>query len=269
MEKISYVILSYNSEKYLKDCIESILNIKKFNVEIYICDNGSQDDSVKIINGFKDKRITLIRLEKNYGTTISRNKCFDLINETDYICVLDSDTIINEEAMEIMANYLKTHKEVGLVGPGMKGIKGEKQIPFRKFPTWKIKLYKAVPIKSISEKGEKIENYDPNFITDEFECDYLISACWMMRYETYKKVGQLDEKIFYSPEDVEYCMRVRSKGFNIVHLRKANIIHYYQRISKKKLISKANITHFIGIHYVLKKHKKFLKNERIICKSTI
>ena len=259
MKKISYVILSYNSEKYLKNCLESILNIKNFNIDIYICDNGSQDNSVKIINQFNDKRINLIKLEKNYGTTISRNKCLRLIKNTDYICVLDSDTIINEEAMKIMTEYLDTHKNVGLVGPGMEGINGEKQIPFRKFPTWKIKLYKAVPIKSISQKGEKIENYDSNTVTDEFECDYLISACWMMKYETYKKVGELDEKIFYSPEDVEYCMRVRTNGFEIVHLRKAKIIHYYQRISKKKLISKANITHFIGIHYVLKKYKKFLK----------
>ena len=54
-------------------------------------------------------------------------------------------------------------------------------------------------------------------------------------------------------------MRIRSKGLEIVHLRNAEIVHYYQRISKKKLISKANITHFIGIHYVLKKYKKFLK----------
>ena len=115
---------------------------------------------------------------------------------------------------------------------------------------------------TISKKGEKIENYDEKEITDEFKCDYLISACWMMRYETYKKIGKLDEKIFYSPEDVEYCMRIREKGLEIVHLRKAEIIHYYQRISKKKLISKANITHFTGIHYILKKYRKFLRKYR-------
>ena len=262
MQKISYVILSYNSEKYLKGCLESILNVKNFEIEIYICDNGSQDNSVQIIEKLNDNRIHLIKLEKNYGTTDSRNKCLEIVKNTDYICILDSDTIINEEAMQIMTEYLKKHEEVGLVGPAMKGINGEKQIPFRKFPTWKIKLYKAMPIKYISKKGEKIENYDEKEITDEFKCDYLISACWMMRYETYKKIGKLDEKIFYSPEDVEYCMRIREKGLEIVHLRKAEIIHYYQRISKKKLISKANITHFTGIHYILKKYRKFLRKYR-------
>lgn len=145
----------------------------------------------------------------------------------------------------------------GIVGPAMVNGMGEKQIPYRRFPTWRIKLLKACPIKSLNKIGERLEKYDVT--SDEVNCDYLISACWFMRFDTYKKLGDLDEKIFYSPEDVEYCMRARFNGYEIVHLQKAQIIHFYQRISKKKLISKANITHFWGIHYVLKKYKKFLK----------
>ena len=114
----------------------------------------------------------------------------------------------------------------------------------------------------MNEKGQILENYLEESITDEFECDYLISACWLMRYDIYKKLGGLDEKIFYSPEDVEYCMRAKSRGYKIVHLRKAKIIHIYQRISKKKLISKVNLSHLLGIRYVLKKYKKFLKEYR-------
>ncbi len=259
MKKISFIILSWNSEKYLKNCIESVLNISDFEIEIFLIDNGSRDNSVKIAKSLKSNKIKIITFKKNYGTTISRNTGLKKIENTDYVCILDSDTIVNEDAFKIMIDYLDSHENAGIVGPSMENDKGDKQIPYRKFPTWKIKLLKACPIKSISKKGELIENYDPKSITDTFSCDYLISACWLMRYSTYKKLGDLDEKIFYSPEDVEYCMRARMKGFDIVHLRKAKIIHLYQRISKKKLISKANITHFIGIGYVLRKYKKFLK----------
>lgn len=264
MKKVSFIILSYNSEKYLKDCIESILDIKQFESYIYITDNGSKDNSVEIVKKIQknNKNITLIELEKNYGTTISRNKGLHLIKETDYICVLDSDTIINENAIKIMAEYIENNSDVGIVGPSMYGKNNEKQIPYRKFPTWKIKLYKAIPIKSINKKGEELENYNVDILPDAFECDYLISACWMMKFDIYKALGDLDEKIFYSPEDVEYCMRTRQKGYKIVHLKNAQILHYYQRISKKKIISKANITHLLGLHYVLKKYKKFLKEYR-------
>ncbi|MBO5397374.1 MAG: glycosyltransferase family 2 protein [Clostridia bacterium] len=112
MKEISFVILSWNSEKYLKDCIQSILNIEKYNFGIYIVDNGSIDGSVKIIEAFCDKQIHLIKLEKNYGTTISRNKGLQLIKHTDYICILDSDTIINEQAINVMTEYLEKHNNV-------------------------------------------------------------------------------------------------------------------------------------------------------------
>ena len=261
MEKISFIILSYNSEKYLYECISSILTIKSYDIHIYIIDNGSTDKSVEIIEKFDSNNITLVKLDKNYGTTISRNKGLHLIKNTDYVCILDSDTVINEKAIKIMTQYLSKNINVGIVGPGMKNNEGI-QTPYRKFPTWTIKLYKAIPIKSLNKKGEKLEKYNVNDLTDEFNCDYLISACWMLRYDTYKKLGDLDERIFYSLEDVVYCMRAKKNGYKIVHLRKAQIIHHYQRISKKKLISKANLTHLWGIHYVLKKYKKFLKEYR-------
>lgn len=257
MEKISFIILSWNSDKYLKNCIESIETFKNFEIEIIIIDNGSKDKSVEITK--KYKQVKLITLDKNYGTTISRNKGLHLIKDADFICILDSDTIVNEDAFFKMANYLRKNQDVGIVGPSMLNGDNERQASYRKFPTWKIKLLKACPIASISKKGAELEKYDISKLPNEFECDYLISACWLMRKEIYDKCGDLDEKIFYAPEDVEYCMRVRSFNFKIVHIQDAEIIHYYQRISKKKLISKANITHILGINYVLKKYKRFLK----------
>ena len=261
MEDISFIILSYNSEKYLKNCLESILSIKKYNTKIFIIDNGSTDNSTKIIEEYqiKNKNIDLVKLTKNYGTTISRNIGLHKVEQDDYICILDSDTIINENAITIMIEYLKSHYDVAIVGPSMINTKGEKQIPYRKFPNWKIKIYKAVPIKNIQKKGEQLENYNISPLPYAFECDYLISACWMLRYNAYKKIGDLDEKIFYAPEDVEYCMRARKKGYKVVHLKNAQIVHYYQRISKKKFLSKVNFSHLLGLYYVLKKYNKFLR----------
>lgn len=262
MKKISFVILTYNSDSYIEECIESIKKINKIAKEIIIVDNGSVDNTKKIIKKCATDEVKLIELDKNYGTTISRNIGLHSIKETDYVCILDSDTIINEDAILILTKYVEDNDDVAIVGPTMTNKQGEKQTPYRKFPTWKIKLYKICPIKSIRSKGEKIEKYDVKELPDSFECDYLISACWVMKYDTYKVLGDLDEKIFYAPEDVEYCMRARQKGFKIVHLKNAKIIHLYQRISRKKLFSKANYTHILGLRYVLKKYKKFLKQYR-------
>ena len=262
MTKISFVILTWNSSKYIENCINSINTIHDFIIQIIVVVNGSTDNTVEILKKYKKKmkNLQVIFLSQNIGTTKSRNIALKLVDDdADYICILDSDTIINEHAIEVMVKYLSQKNEVALVGPAMVNENNESQIPYRKFPNWKIKVLKAFPIKKVSKIGEKMESYPTENISDEFECDYLISACWMMKYEIYRNLGNLDEKIFYSPEDVEYCMRARSKGYKIVHLKKAKIIHLYQRISKKKLISKVNFSHLCGINYVLRKYKKFLK----------
>ena len=266
MKKITFVILTWNSSKYIKDCLDSVNNISNFFIKIIIVDNGSTDNTVNILKEYKKNNndLSVVFLSENMGTTKSRNIALRMVEEdTDYICILDSDTIINEEAIYIMTDFLDSNYDVALVGPAMTNEKKEKQIPYRKFPSWKIKILKAFPINNISQIGEKMESYPLENLTSEFECDYLISACWMMRYDIYEKLGNLDEKIFYSPEDVEYCMRARSKGYKIVHLKNAKIIHLYQRISKKKLISKVNFSHLWGINYILKKYKKFLKEYKV------
>ncbi|MCD7893364.1 MAG: glycosyltransferase [Erysipelotrichaceae bacterium] len=260
--KIAFIILTYNSQQYIENCIKSILSFDSLDFNAYIVDNGSNDKSVEIIKSFNDKRIILIELDKNYGTTISRNKGLHLIKDEDYVCILDSDTEVNQKAMVYMIDYLKNHIDVGLVGPSMKNKQDIYQIPYRRFPNLKLKLYKAAPIKSLNEKGIKMESYQVNDKDIAIECDYLISACWMMPKTTIDKVGYLDERIFYSPEDVEYCIRIWENNLRIVHLKEPVIIHHYQRISKKKLFSKVNFSHFYCLLRMLYENRKFLKQWR-------
>lgn len=261
MKSIAFIILTYNSEKYIYHCLKSVLDITGIVMNIFVIDNGSTDKSKELIQSFHDERIHLISMKKNYGTTITRNKGLANVTNEDYICILDSDTEINQDAILEMMDYLDHHRDVGLVGPSMKNQNDEFQIPYRKFPNLKLKLYKNIPIKSFNEKGVQMESYPD---TDEkyIICDYLISACWLMPTSTFKKVGYLDERIFYAPEDVEYCIRIWKHGLKIVHLKNPVIIHHYQRISKKKLISKVNISHTYCLIRMLVENREFLKMRR-------
>ena len=78
------------------------------------------------------------------------------------------------------------------------------------------------------------------------------------------KIGLLDEKIFYSPEDVEYCVRTWKAGFRVIYKPRARIIHATQRISKKKLISRHNWEHIKGLIYFFNKYGLFFSSESII-----
>lgn len=271
MDKISFVILTWNSEKVIIPCLTSILTINEQEYEIILVDNGSNDKTVESINTFISQApgiiIKKIQLEKNYGTTISRNLGIQQISDdANYVCILDSDTVINQKAVTELISVLQENNKNAIAGPHMVNLAGKEQITAKKIPTALLKIKKAVPIRSIQKKGEEQEKYDFSEEIRSYPVGYLISACWMMPRELIKKIGPLDEKIFYSPEDVEYCVRAWEMGYRVLYCPNAHIIHATQRISKKKLISRHNWEHIKGLVYFFRKYKLFGNSRKIICK---
>ena len=103
MEKlISIIIPIYNVEKYLKKCIESVINQTYKNIEIILINDGSTDGSGKICDEYaiKDKRIKVSHNE-NGGVAVARNKGIKM-STGDYIVFVDSDDFISNEYCEKM-----------------------------------------------------------------------------------------------------------------------------------------------------------------------
>ncbi|WP_313568868.1 glycosyltransferase family 2 protein [Acetoanaerobium noterae] len=253
--RIDFIILTWNSEKYILHCLNSILESNDvYEIYIHVVDNGSTDSTLTIIkNNFP--RVNLIALDSNIGTTRSRNLALKLIPETsDYICILDSDTVISNESIFKLIKALENDTTYGIAVPTMHNSYFENQISCKHFPTILIKFLKPMPIKILENLGKKLENYD--FSSDEsiFEVDYGISACWLIKYSCFKKVGLLDQNIFYAPEDVDYCLRAWKNGFKVVYVKNSIILHDTQRISRKKLFSKMNFEHIKGLLYFFHKH---------------
>ena len=253
MKKICFVILTWNSASYIQNCLRSVLALTGFETEILVVDNGSSDGTVEKI---KALGITPIALGENKGTTYSRNLAIKKRSgDADFVCVLDSDTQINQTAIELLCAALEENSGAAICGPYMENLSGQFQVSCKRFPTAAIKLLKGLPIKSANLKGEAKERYEISDFTKTYEVDYLISACWMIKAGAILKIGLLDEKIFYSPEDVDYCLRAHQAGFKVVYCPQAKIIHDTQRISKKKLVSKTNLSHVAGLCHYFKKHR--------------
>lgn len=268
-KRIGFVILVWNSEAVIESCLDSIFSLQEIGPYVVVIDNGSTDATeTKLAKHMQEhpQNIDLVRYEKNMGTTISRNaglrKLFLL--DLDYYCILDSDTVINDEAMLKLIAELDSHVSYGMIGPQMITSTGIVQMSARAFPTVLEKICKAIPIKRIQQIGEKMEVQQPDGKqSDSYPVDYLMSACWLMKPHAVKQVGLLDEKIFYAPEDAEYCIRMWKKGYQVAHCPSALIIHEWQRLSKKKLVSKINLEHVKGLLYMFYKHKYCLTTKRL------
>lgn len=268
-ETVGFVILVWNSEKVIGNCLLSIVGLQNINPHVIIVNNGSTDNTESIINQYCSDYpgiIECIHFNENKGTTISRNvgilKLKDL--SPDYYCILDSDTKVNSDAFEIMIQQLENNPKYGLIGPEMVTSGGLLQMSARSFPTALEKFYKAFPVRSIQAKGEAMETQNPPYPgAESYPVDYLMSACWLIKPIIIEKVGLLDEKIFYAPEDAEYCIRVWKSGYYVAFCPTARIIHEWQRLSKKKVISKMNWEHIKGLLYMFNKHHYFFSIRKL------
>ena len=267
--KIGFVILTWNSEKVIKACLDSIFNMKEIISHVVVVDNGSNDETKSILSSVtpnSNSTFEVIFYSSNRGTTLTRNAGLKLLQqyEIDFYCILDSDTIVNEDCFNILSTEMALHKEYGLIGPQMVTSKGLVQISARSFPTVMEKICKGIPVKSIQKIGEQMEIQCPGKEDkSSYPVDYLMSACWLIHPEALSKTGYLDERIFYAPEDAEYCIQMWKAGYQVAFCPQAEIIHEWQRLSKRKIFSRINWEHIKGLIYMFKKHRYLLTTKHL------
>lgn len=107
-ELISVIINVYNGEKYIKKCIDSIINQTYKNIDILIINDGSTDNTLKKINEYKDKRIRVITTE-NLGLSLSRNIGIDNAKGK-YLYFIDVDDFIELDTIEYLYGLIKKYK---------------------------------------------------------------------------------------------------------------------------------------------------------------
>ncbi len=257
---ISLVILTWNSERHIGKCLESTLsdlNGSRYSYEIYLVDNGSKDGTVALIEEMVRRHagfITPIYLERNAGTTFSRNLALRRAKGK-YVCIMDSDVIAGPGVFQGLIDILESDSSIGLVAPKLVYPNGRLQKSTDDFPTLFTKIKRFLWLKNIERREA-----DKMAIAKPVPVDYAISAVWMMKRELLEKVGFLDENIFYSPEDADYCLRSWIAGYKVVYVPGVMAFHEAQEISRGLRITRNTIQHFKGLSYYFMKHKYFLRN---------
>lgn len=255
--RISFVILTWNSARYIEACIASVLALGDLCLEVHVVDNGSSDGTLAILRRFgaEDGRMRIRELGSNLGTTVSRNMALrEVSSEATHVCVLDSDTVVNREAFERMLRAFESDCDIGVVGPTMASSSGEVQLSGRTLPSVGLKLQKACPFGGVAARASARERPSTPVVDGLQDVGYLLSACWLMPVSSIERVGLLDEAIFYAPEDVDWCLRCHVAGLRVCFCPEAHITHEYQRLSHKRLISKTNLEHLKGLFHYFRKH---------------
>ena len=252
--KLSVVILTWNSERHIVACLSSILesaNESFDSCEIFVVDNGSKDKTPEIIEKFANTHkgvIIPIYLNMNFGTTRSRNIALKEVSG-DYVAIVDSDVVVARGVFHNLLCSFQEFPSAGLVVPKLVYPNGNFQKSTDDFPTIVSKFRRYLFLKNIEQIEGTKNNSHSQFV------DYAISAFWLLKREVIKNVGLLDEKIFYAPEDVDYCFRIWQAGYKIVFVPTCEVVHDAQEISRGFQFNRAFREHLKGLIYYFVKHR--------------
>lgn len=199
MKDISIIIPAYNAEKSIKKCINSVIKQTKEELEIIVINDGSTDNTEKVIKEIKDERIKYIK-QKNHGIGYTRNLGIKKSNSK-YIMFLDSDDFLDDEACELLFKIIDKNKLDMLVFDHKKVI--NKEIIKEKIEDFPNTSLKEMPeLLNIINLGPCNKIYKTSLIKDnnikfveDLKYEDVPFVIKTLKYS--KKIGKLNEYLYY------------------------------------------------------------------------
>lgn len=233
MEKlISVIILNYNNYNCTIDCLNSLKSQSYKNFEVFLVDNGSvknlflklKENLVRFRNTLN---LTLIRNERNLYFVSGNNKAIRKAHG-DYICLLNSDVVVNPDFIEQMVKFFESHPDAGMISPKIRVFKNKKLL-------WNTGAF--INFKSAIVIGNRgYLEYDPtdNKYNEVEVIDFAPGTAVMVRKEVIEKIGLMDEIFLMYHEDPDWNFRAHNKGYKSYYVPITTVYHNISRVINKK-----------------------------------
>jgi len=224
---LSIVIVNQNSGEFLSQLLPSLYETPcEVAFEVWVVDNNSTDGSLEMV-ARRFPQVQLIVNQVNRGFAAANNQALKK-SRGRYILLLNPDTVLKPRALDIMVYFLDNHGEVGAVGPKLLNPDGTVQLSSKFFPTPKVAILKTLGVDRIFPEQPTLKKHflGPEAHEEVREVESLQASCLMARREMVDEVGPLDERFFMYCEDIDWCRRMREKGWKLYFLPEAQALHY-------------------------------------------
>jgi|SRR3989344_5066663 len=225
---LSIILVNHNAKDLTLECINSIIEKTTISFEIILVDNASTDNTVLSIRS-RYPKVNVISNRQNLGFAHANNQGIAIARGR-YILLLNNDTILKNNALDKMTDYLANNSDVGAVTCKLFEADGKTlQRNCRTFPTplgtmfGRASLLTKLFPNNRWSTGNLLSDWDYNSIR---EIDWASGAALMVRRSVIDQVGVLDDKNFFIYwEDTDWCKRIHDAGWKINFIPDAEIIH--------------------------------------------
>lgn len=251
---LSVIIVSFDTEALLRDCLRSLLSAGiEVDHEIIVVDNASRDGSCAMVER-EFPGCSLIRNQENRRFAGANNQGLAVARGR-FVLFLNSDTIVPPGQIGKLVEFLEAHPAVGAVGP--REYDFENNFASEGFPApgvWErfcenfhLARWPLPPAlrRTLCPRG--IRGLDRG---ETREVGWISGACMLVRREAVDAVGGFNEQIGFYGEEVEWCWRAARSGYGIWVLPEARIMHRGRGSSEGKALLAVNMPQFRLDSYV-------------------
>ena len=225
--KVSILIVNFNTKKLLVDCIESIYAHTTLLFEIIVVDNASTDGSVAAVRKLNKKEVTILSNKSNVGFAKANNQAISLAKGK-YLLLLNSDTILTEDAIGRTVEYMNQHPKIGIASCKLLNPDGSLQPTGGYFPTLLRVFFWMSFIDDLPFISSLVLPFHPaaSFYKQSRSLDWVTGAFFCVRAQVVRDIGGLDEDYFMYVEELDFCYRAKRKGWSVGYVPSTSIIHF-------------------------------------------
>ena len=256
--KLSIIIVNYKTPLLLKNCLKKL----KFSLEYsglfndsetIVIDNATDPIEIDPVKNLFPW-IRIIYNKNNKGFAAANNQGIKS-SQGKYILLLNTDAEIAENTIGKLLEILEKEPLVAVAGCKLINKDGSIQPSIGYFPNLiKVLLWMSflddIPILTSMIKPYHVDNQ--KYYSSHHEVDWVSGACFIIKKEAILQAGLIDENIFMYGEEVEWCYRIKKKGFRVIYTPQTSVLHLKGASGKGKISGIAE--EFSGLLFFYKKH---------------
>lgn len=229
--KVIIIIVNYRIGKLVVNCLQSLEYYCNKSVKTIIVDNYSCDNSIELIQNYisANKNIHLICSEKNLGFSGGNNLAIEYVKKTgfitDYIWLLNPDTVVRENSLQYLLDFMETNPSVGITGSRLEQSDGSVQCSAFRFHTVLSELDNGLKLGIISRLLKNWLVALP--ISDVPVCvDWVAGASMLIRKQVFDDIGLFDDNYFLYFEETDFCLQAKASGWSCWYVPASRVVHF-------------------------------------------